>query len=233
MRSTGFALLGITAAMGLGLVALVSQQTWPYLPVGPIPGYHTEHGSLDSAIALAPTLTGIGNSAGDRPARGSLMGGATAAAGSSDSRVYGSRRVPSQPTAPNPVPGQPAAGVAPAPVADPAEPAPDPLAPVSVPVASPAPSPASPPSAEPASPPTPPAGASGNPGKGHAYGSQKAVSAPKEKAPHPAPHSLPPAAVPAAVEAIPPAAEVEPPSPVAAPSDGPGNGRGHAYGHDR
>lgn len=38
MRSTTFALLGITAAMGLGLVAVAFQQDWPLLPAAPIPG---------------------------------------------------------------------------------------------------------------------------------------------------------------------------------------------------
>src|ERR1044072_3367539 len=52
MRSTAFALLGIFTAMGLGLVALVSQQGWPHLPSSPIPGPSAKHGTLHEAIAV-------------------------------------------------------------------------------------------------------------------------------------------------------------------------------------
>lgn len=65
MRTTAFALLGVTTAMALGVVALVSHQGWPYLPVGPIPRYQAEHGRLDNAIALTPAAVGLGISAGE------------------------------------------------------------------------------------------------------------------------------------------------------------------------
>jgi hypothetical protein len=60
MRSTTFALLGITAAMGLGLVALVSQQGWPYLPALPIPAAPPEHAAVHDARVVTPSLIASG-----------------------------------------------------------------------------------------------------------------------------------------------------------------------------
>ena len=235
MRSTGFALLGITAAMGLGLVAFVSQQGWPYLPAAPIPGNTSKHGTLDNAIALAPISAESNDAASHVTAHRSFAGRASAPAEPNDSRVYGSHQVAFQPAAPQPVAAQPGGESAPA--STPAGQTVDPVesdASAPAPVAVTTPTPESAGSADPASSPAPPASASAKPGKGHAYGTQKAVSAAKEKPSHAPPHSSPspaaPSPPPSLAEPGPPAAEAAPTAPS---SDGPGNGRGHAYGHDK
>ncbi len=78
MRSTTFALLGVTAAMGLGLVAVASQQDWPLLPAAPIPGL-SEPGEVHEAAAVAgqgiaspaqrSLAPGVGEPSVDRGAR--------------------------------------------------------------------------------------------------------------------------------------------------------------------
>jgi hypothetical protein len=54
MRSTAFALLGITAALALGLVALAAQQGWPDLPFSPLPGPTAKQGEVHGALVAAP-----------------------------------------------------------------------------------------------------------------------------------------------------------------------------------
>jgi hypothetical protein len=62
MRSTTFALLGITAAMALGLVAIAAQQVWPDLPFSPLPGPVAKHGEVHDALAVAqPDGAGVGS----------------------------------------------------------------------------------------------------------------------------------------------------------------------------
>ncbi|HET6999450.1 MAG TPA: hypothetical protein VFI03_12790 [Solirubrobacterales bacterium] len=58
MRSTTFALLGVTAAMALGLVAVASQQDWPLLPAAPIPGFPGS-GEVEDAtvVAVGPAVS--------------------------------------------------------------------------------------------------------------------------------------------------------------------------------
>ncbi|MCW2987298.1 MAG: hypothetical protein JWM24_236 [Solirubrobacterales bacterium] len=228
MRTTAFALLGVTTAMALGLVALVSHQSWPYLPVGPVPSYQPEHGRIDSAIALTPAVVELGISPAEPPAHSVLAGDGPGVTAPNQSRLSGSHRVTSHSAASDPAPGQPGAAGAPSPTpgAVPTSPAAQsaPSAPVATPISAP---PAAPTPAPTTPSPSPAPVVAANPGKGHAYGKEKASAAPKPKPPHPAPTSTP--IVPAAVPA-------PPPVPVAASapgsSDDPGNGHGHAYGHD-
>jgi hypothetical protein len=58
LRSTSIALIGLVAAVGLGLIAFISQLGWPGVLNAPIPGSPAETGSVRDAIALT------------RPARG-------------------------------------------------------------------------------------------------------------------------------------------------------------------
>lgn len=232
MRTTAFALLGVTTAMALGLVALISQQDWPYLPVGPIPSYQAEHGRLENAIALAPAAVGLGISSRGAPASRVHAAAGTGVVPPTEPRLSGSHRVPYQTAAPDPVPQQPAGVPAPPPGASPTG---QPPSPTGQPPAQP---PAPPPVAAPAAPtpttpsPSPPPEAAGNPGKGHAYGREKASPAPTPKPPHQAPMPMPTATVPAP-EPSPPPAPAMPSAPATGSSDGPGNGHGHAYGHDK
>lgn len=53
-RSTSFAMLGLTAAVGLGLVALALNQSWPLLPGGPIPGAAVESALHEAVVAAQP-----------------------------------------------------------------------------------------------------------------------------------------------------------------------------------
>lgn len=52
LRSTSIALLGVVTAIGLGLVAFISQLGWPGIVNSPIPSGPAEAGSIHSAIAL-------------------------------------------------------------------------------------------------------------------------------------------------------------------------------------
>jgi hypothetical protein len=52
LRSTSIALLGVVTAIGLGLVAFISQLGWPGIVNSPIPNGPAEAGSIHSAIAL-------------------------------------------------------------------------------------------------------------------------------------------------------------------------------------
>jgi hypothetical protein len=228
MRTTAFALLGVTTAMALGLVALVSHQSWPHLPVGPVPSYQAEHGRLDNAIALTPAAVGLGLPAGEPPARSAHAGDGPGVTAPNQSRLSGSHRVTSHSAAPDPAPGQPGGAGAPSPAPTSQPPAQSaPSAPVAIPVSAP---PAAPTPAPTTPSPSPPPVAAANPGKGHAYGREKGSAAPKPKPPHPAPTST--ATVPAAAPVLPPAPAV-PSAPAPGSSDDPGNGHGHAYGHDK
>lgn len=139
MRSTTFAILGIAAAMGLGLVAIASQQGLPVLPGLPIPGAVGEQqeklGTAKPVAAPNPS-PGLGP-ASAAPAPGSDGGGAgTPAVRPENAALSGSRQLASSPnSAPDgageevpsgeapvaPVPAVPAPSEAPAPT-----PAPEP-----------------------------------------------------------------------------------------------------------
>jgi hypothetical protein len=79
MRSTTFALLGITAAMALGLVAIAAQQVWPELPFSPLPGPAAKHGEIHNALVVAQPG---GNKIGSAQPAG--RSGAAAVAGPGD-----------------------------------------------------------------------------------------------------------------------------------------------------
>ncbi len=222
-RSTGFALLGITTAMGLGLVALVSQQNWPYLPASPIPEYGGDRGGLDSAIVVALPPAGFGMPASHGPARKGSLDRGTAPAGTNDSRLSRSDQVSVGPDVSG---GHQASGESTPP---PAPAGPDSRPPVPPPPPSGAPAPPasapSPAATNPSARSDPPAVASGNPGKGNAYGRQKATASrgnPSRPPPHASPTPVTPSAMPEAT-----------PAPAAPGTDGPGNGHGNAYGHDK
>lgn len=53
MRSTAFALLGISAAMGLGLVAIIAQQDWSDAPGDSIPALYEGHRGIGDAEVVA------------------------------------------------------------------------------------------------------------------------------------------------------------------------------------
>lgn len=227
LRSTAFALLGVTTAMALGLVALVSQQSWPYLPVSPIPGYEAKQGKVESAVAMAPALiapVSRGRTASvDHPAAGA--GGRAPAPVSTDLSNSRQLHTPAHSPSRSPEPGggPPSAGATPV---KPPPPAPSPPPTASAPAPAPAPSPAPTPAPAAAAATAQPAVTSTVPGRGHAYGKSKtagAPAAPGSKSSYPA--SAPPAVAPTAPETVEP--ETVPPAPV--PSDVPG--RGHAYGH--
>jgi hypothetical protein len=230
MRSTAFALLGVTTAMALGLVALAAQQSWPDFPVTPIPHYEAKVGELDTAVALAASPASA-TSAGSGVLGGHPPRGDGTADDSRPVALSPPQPAPSEGGVPAPPGAQPGgegpAGPNPTPSPGPPASAPPASTPASAPTPTPGPTSAAPATPSPTAAPPPVAPAS--PGKGHAYGKQKAT-APKPKPPRPEP--TPPVPSPA-----PPAASAPKPKPVPEPSPGPaeapGNGHGHAYGHDK
>lgn len=152
MRSTTFALLGITAAMALGLVAVAAQQGWPDLPFSPIPGSTARHGEVDEAVVVAPRESTVSGPAQvDRPTAAPAVPGDGNAADERGSSLSGSRQieapaaaeeaVPEGSPEPEPAAQQPQPNAAPPPVpAASAEP------PAATAVQSPAPVGATPPS---------------------------------------------------------------------------------------
>lgn len=62
-RSTSFAMLGLTAAVGLSLVALALNQSWPLLPGGPIPGAAVESALHEAVVAAQPPAAKRGSAA--------------------------------------------------------------------------------------------------------------------------------------------------------------------------
>jgi hypothetical protein len=143
MRSTTFALLGLAAAAGLGLVAIFAQPGWPLLSPAPPPTIPAQ-GPVANAVALGhgPKHTAIA-----RRTSATAAGGGVGASGGAGS-VPGSRTHPAL-GVPTPIPSTPSGGVARHPASD-AAPAPAPASapsPEAVPTAAPAPEPAPVPSA--------------------------------------------------------------------------------------
>ncbi len=232
MRSTTFALLGITAAMGLGLVAVVSQQGFSLLPAAPIPGLTAEQEGVHDAIELGPPAVGAtvrrpsARRSGEEP--NPERPASRREAREPGSQVSGSRRLVAAPPPRSPAEppdATPAAPAEPAPI-EPSHSSPSPQ---------PSPAPAAPPPSAP-SPPTPAPAAvtvSAHPGNGNAYGQSKASGAAKGKPSNPAsPAPTPaPAPPPAATE---PGAGEAPLAPSQAESPGAkGKGGRHAYGHGK
>lgn len=235
MRSTTFALLGITAAMGLGLVAVVSQQGWPLLPAAPLPPLPVEQSGIDDAtVVTAPQGASAsrhgGASEAGRPAedRGAVEREPAA-------RLSAPRRLE---TAPPPVTGPAATGEPSHPeqgTTPPGHQALDQPAGGSLPAAPP-PNPAPPASTAPAVPPAPtppPVTASANRGKGNAYGKYKPPGGSKGRSHRSAPATPapPPASVVPAPDAAPGEVGVPPSAAETAGDKDKGNGHGHAYGH--
>jgi hypothetical protein len=224
-RSTAFALLGITTAIGLVLVAIVAQQNWPYLPAIPIPGLESKHGATHgTTAAVAARIPAAHGKRLPGPALGRAGGRRQASEPApAEPDLSSSRRLvapPSpvhSPAVPQATPDSPPdPQLSPQPPAGPAPPS----APAAPPVAA----------APPSSPPPPAAGSSvPSHGKGNAYGKYKPSPAAKEKAPHSEPPTPPQAPAPVAAPADDPA-EPEPSPPL---DESPGNGHGHAYGHYR
>ena len=140
-RSTLLGLLGLTTAVGLGIVALALNQGWPLVPGGPIPGFGAKHEAVgDATVADTSRAQGgdlaLGSAIGSpdaktstRPRRGA--GGTSAPAGSRSPGQGGTVVSHTIPT--SPAEGSPDAAV---PVSTPADPQP-----VSTPAPVPAPSP--------------------------------------------------------------------------------------------
>ncbi len=157
MRSTTFALLGITTAMALGLVAFAVHQDWSVLPAAPIPGVPEPNEVGEARVASEPPLlAAAGPVEGPRdqtvPERGSAV------PGPAPSQLSGPRQLttasPQPPPAPEPT-ATPPSGVGTSPAS------PDPGSPASPPAAAsepapelaPTPTPTTPPAASPSGPP--------------------------------------------------------------------------------
>lgn len=190
-RSTTLALLGMTAAVGLAMVALALNQSWPLVAGSPIPGAPSQQEAVGEATVAAQAnanTPGLGladaavapRSDPRRPAGGGDTGGARApevGPAPVSAELVVTPSVPAEPEGDAP----PAAGK-PSPAPSPAEKTPQ-VPTTSVPEpAQPEPAPQSPPVGETAPPVTSseaPVDSSVPPwsnGKGHAYGRDKSTS---------------------------------------------------------
>lgn len=182
-RSTTLALLGVTAAVGLAMVALALNQSWPLLADSPIPAPPSRHGAVGGAMAVAPG--GPARATRSEPARraapsppvsGDETGGADGPAAvpipgaATEPAVVVS--VPSQP--PESPPPRDKDGDRPQPADHPVEvpvsTPPSPSEPDPVPVAPPPPAESPPPLATTSAAPAESYVPSWSNGKGHAYG---------------------------------------------------------------
>ncbi len=149
LRSTALALLGLTAAAGLGLVAFALQQSWPIASSLPIPGISSESESVqDRTIASEPTPEAV---AGQRRTSTSARSATRAdpqKSTPSDSRLASTHRVVVSPPS-APAPDRVSPGGERSPDGDAPEPQPDSSAAVT--------SPSSPPGQAPAAGSSPPA----------------------------------------------------------------------------
>ncbi len=155
LRSTAVALLGVTAAMALGLVALAVQQDWPLLPAAPIPGLPGPAEVGDARVAAerpdpASSRTTVPEPGGETALR---PGGGTASPAPQPSQVSGSHQLataPPQPAAAQPTTDSPSTqGTVPAAPASAAQP---PSAPSPAPPSNPAPAASTPVAAPPSIP---------------------------------------------------------------------------------
>lgn len=154
-RATSLALLGLTGAVGLAMVALVLNQGWPLVPGSPIPPLEAQRQALgDAAVAAAPGVTGAvgrGPAASPSQPRGDAGGAEKPPVQHSPSpaNIVVSESTPAGPPASSPgdSPPQPApVGKEPA-----ATPAPTPATPASPPAQTPVASVGTPPSQPPVS----------------------------------------------------------------------------------
>ncbi len=134
MRSTTFALLGMTAATCLGLVAIVSQQEWSLLSPGPLPAAPAGPTAVgDAAIAAGPSAAEDGSA--QRPPQPRAIPVTAPVAIPPSEQGAGTAEVTGQLPAPQVSPSGPAGS-------QPAEPPePQPTSPAQPPAATPAPSP--------------------------------------------------------------------------------------------
>lgn len=216
MRTTAFAFLGLTAALGLALVAIFAQLSFPVLSPAPAPGGPLKGGAVSAAVALdagpAGRAAADGRSAGARDAVDT--GGGRTAGGGGETRQAGAV------VAPAPVPdpsGEPSgSGGVPSDSSPSSTPAPTPTPTSERPPSSTGqPSPASPPKpkptpARPAAPEPEPAPAPGNSQSSAAaeHASERGIEASSKSST-------------AAV------------APEPAPEESPGNGQGKALGHSK
>jgi hypothetical protein len=257
LRSTTFALLGLTAASCLALVAVFAQPGWPILSTGPLPS-PPRSGSIGEAapltaggqveVALAPLRTApaaVDRSLRDRPPRG-RSGGADGLGSAVPTSADAVRGPAASTGSPEPIPE-----AVPEPSPPPVETSPDSGSEIA---AAPVPSPG--PAADPADPAAP---SDDPPGRATAEAPPKSSAAPGKSAAAPghnkpsggkpssngrssaAPgHTKSPTPPPASSPAAPASAPPAPPAPPAAAPPGPaggppglspGNGKGHANGH--
>ncbi len=229
MRSTTFVLLGLTTAVGLGLVAFISYQGWPGVLTSPIPGLPVERQAVhDETVAGRPIVASTGGVAAHpatvatRPTRSGAPAAEPAALG-----LAGSHRVvapsASQPGSGGGQPsGQGAAGTAPT------DQSPSP-----VPAPAPAPT-AAPATTSPSPPPASHSHSAKSHGEGNAHGRDQGFSSSKSKAHHSESHDLPAPTEPPVPVSGGDSGKVEPAPSTKDKPDEPGDsehGNGHAYGH--
>jgi hypothetical protein len=152
-RSTSLALLGLTAAIGLAMVALALNQGWPLIAGAPIPGLGSTQEALGEGRAVATTRTrsALAASSGETTHKGSAgssgaakrrRGGVAALAGLQGSGA-------ANPVVSHPTPASPPGSVASEPVSAAQQPAPTHVstpAPATDPAVAPAPGSSVPPS---------------------------------------------------------------------------------------
>ena len=223
MRSTAFALLGLTAAAGLALVAIFAQLGFPLLEPAPLPNEPSaaqsvaeaekltpDHKSSAFVPAVAPQAVAPAPAVSEPRGQGSGGGPTGGDAGSGDNTAIQS------PAPPISTPEAPAAAGAPAPA--PASP------PGSAPVSSPGSAPVSSPGSAPVSSPKP---TSPPP--------EATTSSPpsSEPAPGPGNSSSASAAEHASERGIEASSSSGPPAATAVSTTEPGNGNGLAKGHSK
>jgi hypothetical protein len=214
MRSTAFAFLGLTAALGLALVAIFAQLSFPVLSPAPAPGGPLGKSAISEAVVVDRTPSALAPPAGWKGSRPSEAngGGGTPSDPGAGGRI--AEPAPVAPPAAAPasepstggVPSDPASTAAPVPAPNPsptsAPPSSKPDATVSP---KPAPTPARPAASDP-----PPAPAPGNSqsSAAAAHASDRGIEASSKSSTAAA-------------------------APEAEPEAGPGNGNGKALGHDK
>jgi hypothetical protein len=227
LQAATFAMFGVVTAIGLVLVGVAYNQTWPDFADSPIPGIPTER--IDRATVAGGAVHG--DAAGNGAASHRSPRLQTSVIPDRSSATHGSpqQQLPAPaPGAPGPAPsgqggvdapvshtpasaGQPPAATSPVPVAAHPAPAPAPVA-------------ASPPAAE-------PAGTASVPGNGKAKGHEKAEKPAKPEKSHGRPAPVTPVAPPPPSVPVPGPATPEASVPPAGPGNG--NGKGNAKGHEK
>jgi hypothetical protein len=105
-RSTMLALLGLTAAVGLALIAIVMQGDWPLIAGSPVPRAPVVHESVGDATALGAEVSG------GTARQGPASRPRTAAARSGQAQATTEPSAASAPAAPDELVSSPAAPVA-------------------------------------------------------------------------------------------------------------------------